>query len=87
MPDIIYPIKNHAELGLFLLIGVAVFVIALGSMVAAVTIAATVVILAVATIDARKSVCCPVCGSTEWYENHSDGFIWWECDTCGHKVI
>jgi len=30
---------------------------------------------------------CPICGSEEWYENRSDGFVWRECDTCGHKIV
>lgn len=29
---------------------------------------------------------CPVCGSKEWYENRSEGFVWLECDACGHKI-
>jgi DNA-directed RNA polymerase subunit RPC12/RpoP len=33
-------------------------------------------------LDAR----CPECGSETWHENRSDGFVWWECDTCGHKT-
>jgi hypothetical protein len=29
---------------------------------------------------------CPNCGRPdEWYENRSDGFIWWKCDACGFK--
>jgi DNA-directed RNA polymerase subunit RPC12/RpoP len=30
---------------------------------------------------------CPACGSEEWYENRSDGFVWMECDACGEKQV
>lgn len=30
---------------------------------------------------------CPACGSEEWYECRSDGFVWMECDDCGEKII
>jgi len=30
---------------------------------------------------------CPDCGSDEWYENRSDGFVWHECDACGYKTV
>ena len=30
---------------------------------------------------------CPACGGSEYYENHSNGFVWMECDDCGHKQV
>jgi hypothetical protein len=29
---------------------------------------------------------CPACGSEEFCERRSDGFVWNECDACGHKT-
>jgi predicted nucleic acid-binding Zn ribbon protein len=40
-----------------------------------------------ATLTFEKATTCPICGSEEWYENKSDCFVWWECDTCGHKIV
>ena len=28
-----------------------------------------------------------VCNSEDFYENHSDGFVWDECDHCGYKLV
>lgn len=37
--------------------------------------------------DAFLDEHCPACGSEKWYEHHSDGFVWLECDDCQHTQV